>query len=130
MWSGASRPVVPVRAGELPGGLAEFDGDPNGVFSVRQPTGGHELSKAVLVALKEMAELRLTLAAKTQDFAATVQLLVDTATDAHREVGRMERAVDALEREVRYLRQYGNKDCTAMADDAMERNELEDDSNG
>jgi hypothetical protein len=32
----------------------------------------------------------------------------------------------ALRREVRYLRHYGNKDCTRMADEAMARNELED----
>lgn len=31
----------------------------------------------------------------------------------------------ALKREVRYLRHYGNKDCTAMADEAMARGDLE-----
>ena len=31
----------------------------------------------------------------------------------------------ALRKEVRYLRTYGNKDCTAMADAAMQRNELD-----
>ncbi len=31
-----------------------------------------------------------------------------------------------LVREIRYLRQYGNKDCTSMADAAMAANELED----
>lgn len=34
-------------------------------------------------------------------------------------------AASALRKEVRYLRQYGNKDCTAMADDAMQRDELD-----
>ena len=33
--------------------------------------------------------------------------------------------IAALRKEVRYLRQYGNKDCTAMADDAMRRDELD-----
>lgn len=32
----------------------------------------------------------------------------------------------ALAREVRYLRTYGNKDCTAMADAAMARGELDE----
>jgi hypothetical protein len=30
-----------------------------------------------------------------------------------------------LEREVRYLRHYGNKDCVAMAEEAMAKSELE-----
>ena len=33
--------------------------------------------------------------------------------------------IERLQREIRYLRQYGNKDCTHMADAAMENNELE-----
>lgn len=36
----------------------------------------------------------------------------------------MQSRIDELEREVRYLRHYGNKDCTHMADAAMERHEL------
>lgn len=42
---------------------------------------------------------------------------------------RLQRLVNeaaALRREVRYLRAYGNKDCTKMAEDAMERRELEE----
>lgn len=31
-----------------------------------------------------------------------------------------------LRREIRYLRAFGNNDCTKMADAAMERNELDD----
>lgn len=34
--------------------------------------------------------------------------------------------VRALRKEIRYLRHYGNKDCTRMADEARARNELED----
>ena len=33
--------------------------------------------------------------------------------------------IDDLEREIRYLRAYGNKDCTAMADFGMTINSLE-----
>ena len=33
--------------------------------------------------------------------------------------------IERLEREVRYLRSYANKDCTAMADGAMILNVLE-----
>ena len=36
-----------------------------------------------------------------------------------------QRMIHHLEREVRYLRHYGNKDCTAMADYAMICNEME-----
>ena len=34
--------------------------------------------------------------------------------------------LDSLRREIRYLRHYGNADCTAMADEAMEKGELEE----
>ncbi len=34
--------------------------------------------------------------------------------------------IDSLEREIRYLRHYGNKDCTHMADKAMERGDLDE----
>ena len=34
--------------------------------------------------------------------------------------------IEKLRREIAYLRQYGNKDCTAMADDAMLRGVLDD----
>jgi hypothetical protein len=34
--------------------------------------------------------------------------------------------LDSLKREIRYLRHYGNTDCTAMADEAMEKDELEE----
>jgi hypothetical protein len=34
--------------------------------------------------------------------------------------------IERLNREVRYLRHYGNKDCTHMADQAMANGELED----
>jgi hypothetical protein len=33
--------------------------------------------------------------------------------------------VERLRREIRYLRSYGNKDCTALADEAMARDEME-----
>jgi len=33
--------------------------------------------------------------------------------------------IDDLEREIRYLRYYGNKDCVAMADAAMILNAME-----
>lgn len=33
----------------------------------------------------------------------------------------------ALKREIRYLRHYGNKDCTAMAEEAMARGDLDED---
>jgi hypothetical protein len=36
--------------------------------------------------------------------------------------------IQALKREVKYLRQYGNKDCTAMADKAMEDGEMDEES--
>lgn len=38
-----------------------------------------------------------------------------------------EQAEEAVElrQEVRYLRHYGNKDCTAMADAARQRNEID-----
>lgn len=36
-----------------------------------------------------------------------------------------QRRREVLEREVRYLRHYGNKDCTAMADKAMQEGELD-----
>ena len=32
---------------------------------------------------------------------------------------------EAAEREIRYLRTYGNKDCTAQADEARQRGELD-----
>lgn len=38
---------------------------------------------------------------------------------------RLIRERDALAREVRYLRHYGNKDCTHMADEAMARGDME-----
>lgn len=34
--------------------------------------------------------------------------------------------VAELEKEIRYLRHYGNKDCTYMAEEAMEKNELDE----
>lgn len=34
-------------------------------------------------------------------------------------------ALLAQAREIKYLRHYGNKDCTAMADEAMEKGELD-----
>lgn len=33
--------------------------------------------------------------------------------------------IERLSQEVRYLRHYGNKDCTAMADAAIKSNELD-----
>jgi hypothetical protein len=33
--------------------------------------------------------------------------------------------ISDLQEEIRYLRHYGNKDCTAMADAARERKELD-----
>lgn len=34
--------------------------------------------------------------------------------------------IEKLRREVEYLRHYGNKDCTAMADDAMSKGTLDE----
>lgn len=54
--------------------------------------------------------------------------LVERLRDFNKsEAVRIEAAdrIEQLEREIRYLRHYGNKDCTAMADAAMENNELE-----
>ena len=36
-----------------------------------------------------------------------------------------QQVIDDLEREIRYLRYYGNKDCVAMADAAMILNAME-----
>ncbi len=54
--------------------------------------------------------------------AGTAETLVAMANG----VGKaMQDKVDKLEREIRYLRCYGNKDCTAMADEAMELGTLD-----
>ena len=52
-----------------------------------------------------------------------------TVPGSARAFGKVEARVQALEREVRYLRTYGNKDCTGMADEAMQRGELGSQSN-
>lgn len=49
---------------------------------------------------------------------ATVHHMLRSAADAGNELA-------LLRKEVRYLRHYGNKDCTTMADDAMRRGELD-----
>lgn len=36
-----------------------------------------------------------------------------------------EAEIAKLEREIKYLRHYGNKDCTAMAEEAMKNREME-----
>ena len=36
---------------------------------------------------------------------------------------KLVKEVERLQREIRVLRQYGNKDCTAMADEALMRGE-------
>lgn len=38
----------------------------------------------------------------------------------------MQAKINILEREVKYLRHYGNKDCIAMAEDALLKGELDD----
>ena len=46
-------------------------------------------------------------------------------TDTEERILSLYDHIEELKREIRYLRTYGNKDCTAMADAAMKKNELE-----
>lgn len=47
-------------------------------------------------------------------------------SDLSAQLAAVKARADAAEREIRYLRSYGNKDCTAMADEGMRTNALED----
>lgn len=51
------------------------------------------------------------------------RLRIEALPDESRDATAMTLA--RLAREVRYLRHYGNRDCMAMADDAMARGELD-----
>lgn len=58
----------------------------------------------------------------TQMHVVTYDGIVVNAYQEERKMNELDR----LRREVRYLRHYGNKDCTAMADEAMGKGELEE----
>lgn len=55
----------------------------------------------------------------------TSKLLTEYQNQQSR-INARDSAIEQLRREVRYLRQYGNKDCTAAADDAMAKGSLDE----
>ena len=53
------------------------------------------------------------------------QAIGNDAATLESELEKADAEIERLRREIVYLRHYGNKDCTHMADAAMEESELE-----
>jgi hypothetical protein len=67
-----------------------------------------------------LTRLRLPLMYDTNISAVTANINI-----ANRDRYQAADEIERLRREVQYLRHYGNKDCTHMADEAMKRGDMD-----
>lgn len=76
-------------------------------------------------ALEETFDLITAMQERIAELEADLSQALDDHADTGKALLESKKRISALEKEVRYLRTYGNKDCTAQADEAMKNNTLE-----